>query len=241
MGSAQATALALSQNPVQIALIDVLRVVRKFMRGPIELNGRKIGYARVSTADQNPDMQIAALKAYGVPDNLIFVDHASGGNMDRPNLTRAIKYAAHEGTEFVVWKLDRLGRSLEGILEVLSLFEERGVAFFSLTERVDVTTPMGKAMLQMMGVVAELERNLISERTKAGIARARERGEQGGRPVAMTPERVEVADLMLRMGTRGKEVFEKIRPLSDIPISRAAYYAWQKQWDAGEISTGETE
>jgi DNA invertase Pin-like site-specific DNA recombinase len=197
---------------------------------------RKIGYARVSTTDQNPDMQIAALKAYGVPEELIFVDRASGGTMNRPMFIRALKTAQHPGTEFVVWKLDRMGRTLEGIIDVLNLLESRDVKFFSLTERVDMTTPMGKAMLQMMAVVAELERNLIVERTKAGIARARERGERGGRPIAMTPARVEVADTMLRLGKRGNEVWEAIKPLSDVKVSRAAYFAWQKLWDAGEVT-----
>jgi DNA invertase Pin-like site-specific DNA recombinase len=197
---------------------------------------RKIGYARVSTTDQNPDMQIAALKAYGVPEELIFVDRASGGTMNRPMFIRALKTAQHPGTEFVVWKLDRMGRTLEGIIEVLNLLESRDVKFFSLTERVDMTTPMGKAMLQMMAVVAELERNLIVERTKAGIARARERGERGGRPIAMTPARVEVADTMLRLGKRGNDVWEAIKPLSDVKVSRAAYFAWQKLWDAGEVT-----
>lgn len=195
----------------------------------------KIGYARVSTADQNPDMQIQALLDYGVKRELIFVDHASGGTLDRPNFIRALKYVQRPGMEFVVWKLDRMGRTLEGIIEVLNFLERNGVAFFSLTERVDVTTPMGKAMLQMMGVVAELERNLIAERTKAGIARARERGEQGGRPIAMTPARVEVADRMLRMGQRGADVWNALKPLSEVKISRAAYFAWQKKWDAGEV------
>ncbi|UWQ58631.1 recombinase family protein [Leisingera caerulea] len=193
---------------------------------------RRIGYARVSTADQNPDMQIQALKEYVVPEGLIFVDRASGGTMNRPNFIRALKFAQHPGTKFVVWKLDRMGRTLEGILTVLNLLSDSGVSFFSLTERVDVTTPMGKAMLQMMGVVAELERNLIVERTKAGIERAKERGEKPGRPIAMTEERVEVADLMLQMGERGMPVFNKIKELSGAPISRAAYYAWQKEWDA---------
>ncbi|WP_051357898.1 recombinase family protein [Leisingera caerulea] len=196
---------------------------------------RKIGYARVSTADQNPDMQIQALKDYGVPEELIFVDRASGGTLNRPNFIKALRFAQHPGTEFVVWKLDRMGRTLEGILTVLNLLSDRGVSFFSLTERVDVTTPMGKAMLQMMGVVAELERNLIVERTKAGIERAKARGEKPGRPIAMTPARVEVADMMLRTGKRGQEVFEAVRPLSEVKLSRAAYYAFQKRWDAGEI------
>lgn len=194
---------------------------------------RKIGYARVSTADQTPDMQIQALKDYGVPETLIFVDRASGGTMDRPNFIRAVKLAQIPGTEFVVWKLDRLGRTLEGILEVLSLLSDRGISFFSLTERVDVTTPMGKAMLQMMGVVAELERNLIIERTKAGIERAKARGEKPGRPIAMTEERVEVASMMLQMGERGMTVFYKVKDLKGPPISRAACYAWQKEWDSG--------
>lgn len=197
---------------------------------------RRIGYARVSTADQNPDMQIAALEAYGVKRELIFVDRASGSSLARPEFIRALKFAQHPGTEFVVWKLDRLGRTLEGIIEVLKLLEDRGLQFFSLTERVDMTTPMGKAIIQIMGAVAELERNLIVERTKAGIARARERGERGGRPISMTPARVEVADMMLRLGKRGNEVWEAIKPLSDVPVSRAAYFAWQKLWDAGEVT-----
>jgi DNA invertase Pin-like site-specific DNA recombinase len=138
--------------------------------------------------------------------------------------------------EFVVWKLDRLARTLEGIMTVLALFERRGVKFFSLTERVDLTTPMGRAMLQMMGVVAELERNLIIERTNAGIARAKERGEKSGRPIAMTAGRVEVAEMLLRQGLRGMEVFEKIRDLPGPKVSRAAYYAWQKKFDAGEVN-----
>lgn len=221
----------LSRLAVEVPFMSK-KATSKFRPAP----GRKIGYARVSTYDQNPDMQIQALKNYGVPEELIFVDRASGGTMDRPNFIRALKSAQHPGTEFVVWKLDRMGRTLEGIIEVLNLLESRGVSFFSLTERVDVTTPMGKAMLQMMGVVAELERNLIIERTKAGIARARERGEKGGRPVAMTPARVEVADTMLRLGQRGNEVWQAIKPLSAVPISRAAYFAWQKLWDVGEVT-----
>lgn len=209
---------------------------KKVQRESDDVPVRKIGYARVSTADQNPDMQIAALKAYGVSEELIFVDRASGCTMNRPMFIRALKTAQHPGTEFVVWKLDRMGRTLEGIIEVLNLLESRSVKFFSLTERVDMTTPMGKAMLQMMAVVAELERNLIVERTKAGIARSRERREKGGRPVAMTPARVEVADTMLRLGKRGNEVWQAIKPLSEVPISRAAYFAWQKLWDAGEVT-----
>lgn len=193
---------------------------------------RKIGYARVSTHDQNPDMQIAALKAYGVPDELIFVDRASGGTMNRPNFIRAMKYCQHEGSEFVVWKLDRLGRTLGGVLDTLKELADREVTFVSLTERIDTGGPMGKAMIHLLAVFAELERDLIAERTKAGIARARERGEQGGRPKAMTPERIEKAEEMMAKGERGDRVWKAMRTLPGPTISRAAYYAWQKEWDA---------
>lgn len=201
------------------------------MASKSENQPRKIGYARVSTSEQNPDMQIAALKAYGVPEDLIFVDKASGGTMARPMFIRALTMCQHEGGEFVVWKLDRLGRTLGGILETLKLLSDRGVSFVSLTERVDTSGPMGKAMIHLLAVFAELERDLIRERTKAGIDRARERGERGGRPVSMTPEREALARKMLAEGERGNAVWKAVAPLEGPPISRAAYYAWQKRND----------
>lgn len=191
----------------------------------------KIAYARVSTHDQNPDMQIAALKKYGVPEDSIFVDRASGGTMARPNFLRALKSAQHSGGEFVVWKLDRLGRTVSIILDVLKLLAERGVKFVSLTEQIDTSTPMGKAFLHMAAMMAQLERDLIQERTLAGIARARERGERGGRPVAMTPERIASAEKLLAEGVRGNGVWKALKKLSGPEISRAAYYKWQKDWD----------
>ncbi|MBB95558.1 MAG: resolvase [Rhodobacteraceae bacterium] len=199
---------------------------------------RKIGYARVSTSDQNPDMQIAALKSYGVPEDWIFVDRASGGTMKRPEFLKAMSYAQEEGMEFVVWKLDRLGRTLGGILETLKQLQERGIAFVSLTDRIDTTGPMGKAMVHLLAVFAELERDLIAERTKAGIRRARERGEQGGRPVAMTPERIARAEEMLAEGERGNAIWRAMKEIDGPPISRAAYYAWQKVWDVENRDPG---
>lgn len=199
---------------------------------------RKIGYARVSTADQNPDMQIAALKAYGVPEDLIFVDRASGGTMERPNFIRAMKTCQHQGSEFVVWKLDRLGRTLGGVLDTLKTLTDRGVTFVSLTERIDTTGPMGKAMIHLLAVFAELERDLIAERTKAGIARARERGEVGGRPRAMTDERVAEAVRLLEAGERGNAVWKAMKAMDGPTISRAAYYAWQKEWDVENRDPG---
>jgi DNA invertase Pin-like site-specific DNA recombinase len=190
---------------------------------------RRIGYARVSTQDQNPDMQIAALKKYGVPENLIFVDKASGGKMKRPNFMRALKYAQQEGTEFVVWKLDRLGRSLIGVLDTLKLFEERKIKFVSLTERLDTGGPMGKAMVRLLAVFAELERDLIVERTKSGLARAKERGDPHGRPIVMTPERIEAAQKMVAEGIGGQEIWKAMQKMPGPKISRAAYYAWQRK------------
>jgi DNA invertase Pin-like site-specific DNA recombinase len=192
---------------------------------------RKIGYARVSTADQNPDMQIEALKRYGVPPNLIFVDKASGGTNARPAFTRALKTAQHAGSEFVVWKLDRLGRTLKGVLDTMELLASRDIQFISLTERIDTGGPMGKAMIRLLAVFAELERDLIRERTVSGIRRAKERGDPHGRAKTMTPEREAAATELLNNGVRGNEVWEALKPLPGPPISRAAYYVWQKQYD----------
>lgn len=199
---------------------------------------RKVGYARVSTHEQNPDMQIEALRKYGVPENLIFVDRASGGTMKRPAFIRAMKTCQHEGSELVVWKLDRLGRTLGGILDTLKILADRGVAFVSLTERVDTSGPMGKAMIHLLAVFAELERDLIRERTKAGIDRARERGEVGGRPRAMTDDRIAKAEEMLAAGERGNAVWKALRAMPGPTISRAAYYAWQQEWDQNNRSAG---
>ncbi|PIL12364.1 DNA invertase [Puniceibacterium antarcticum] len=194
--------------------------------------GTKIGYARVSTSEQNPDMQIQALKNYGVDPALIYVDRASGGSMTRPAFMRALRACQHDGGEFVVWKLDRLGRTLGGILGTLKLLSERGIAFVSLTERVDTTGPMGKAMIHLLAVFAELERDLIRERTKAAIDRAKERGEVGGRPKAMTEDRVAAAIELFAQGERGNTVWKAMQKIEGPTISRAAYYAWQKDWDA---------
>lgn len=192
---------------------------------------RKIGYARVSTADQNPDMQIDALKKYGVPEDMIFVDRMSGASMKRPEFTKALKLARHEGTEFVVWKLDRLGRTIRGIIDTMQLIDERGVHMVSLTERFDISTPFGRAILHFLAVFAQLERDLIRERTMAGLKRAKERGGAHGRPKSMTPEREAKADKMLRDGERGATVWREVKAMPGPGLSRAAYYAWQQLWD----------
>ncbi|MDI3335845.1 recombinase family protein [Defluviimonas aestuarii] len=193
----------------------------------------KIGYARVSTADQNLEMQIEALKRYGVSDEFIFTDKMSGAKRDRPGLTRALKVAQHEGTELVVWKLDRLGRSLLGIIQTVQMLAERGVRLVSLTEGLDLGTPMGRMIVHIMGALAEYERELIRERTMAGLEQARREGKAHGRPVAMTPERTDLAGKMLDEGAHIlKDVLPALQALEGPKVSRSALYAWVKEYRA---------
>lgn len=138
-----------------------------------------IGYARCSTQDQNVDLQVDALKRAGCEK--IFTEHASGGDRDRPQLAAALKWC-RKGDVFVVWKLDRAGRSLVHLIEVVNGLKERGVDFRSLNDSIDTTTAAGALMFHIMGAFAEFERSVIRERTLAGLAAARARGRIGGRP-----------------------------------------------------------
>lgn len=201
----------------------------------------KVGYARVSTAEQNPDMQVQALKDYGVHPDLIFVDHASGATMDRPQFLRALRMCQAPGAEFVVWKMDRVGRTLKGVLQLLEMLAEREVRFVSLTDAIDTRGPMGKAMVHIMAVVAELERDLIVERTRAGMKRAKERGSKAGRPPTMTPARVKRAQELLAEGKRGPSVWNEIKLIDadTRKISLAAYYLWQKEFDQAVVNGGD--
>lgn len=154
----------------------------------------KIGYARVSTDDQNPDLQLSALKGAGC--ERIFTDTATGATTKRPELTRCL-VALGAGDTLAVWKLDRLGRSLGDLIVLMDDLKARGVAFQSLTESIDTTTPTGRAMWQMVGILAELERSLIQERTKAGRAAAMARGVKMGRKPKLTAQQVAHARKLL--------------------------------------------
>jgi len=138
-----------------------------------------IGYARVSTEDQNLDLQVDALTKVGC--ERIFEDRLSGAVAQRPGLTEAIGFV-RKGDTLVVWRLDRLGRSLKNLIEVVGQMEERGIGLKSLHEAIDTTTSTGRLVFQIFGALAEFERNLIRERTMAGLAAARARGRQSGRP-----------------------------------------------------------
>src|SRR6202521_3699923 len=139
----------------------------------------KYGYARVSTNEQNPALQLAALKKAGC--KTVFKDEGiSGATTKRPALTRCLK-ALEAGDTLIVWKLDRLGRSLGDLIHMLDELRAQEIKFRSLTEAIDTATPTGRAMWQMIGVLAELERSLIVERTRAGVKAAQQRGEKVGR------------------------------------------------------------
>lgn len=158
-----------------------------------------IGYARVSTSDQNPALQIDALKAAGVAEENIFVEHKSGKNLDRPELQKCLD-ALKEGDTLIVWKMDRLGRSIKDLVNIMSDLDERKVSVNFLDAGfINRNSAIGQAMFNMIGTMAQLERDMIIERTRAGLAAARKRGKVGGRP------KLQKAD----------ESFEQVKRLSD--------------------------
>lgn len=154
-----------------------------------------IGYARVSTADQVPHLQTDALTAAGC--SRLYVDQASGVARDRPELARALEQL-REGDVLVVWKLDRLARSVADLIRLTGELQERGVAFRSLTENLDTSTAGGRFFFHVMAALAELERDITLERTRAGLAAARARGKRPGRKPGLTSDQVAAARAMLK-------------------------------------------
>jgi DNA invertase Pin-like site-specific DNA recombinase len=157
----------------------------------------KYGYARVSTDDQNPALQLAALKRAGCQK--VFKDERTGATTKRSALSRCLK-ALQDGDTLIVWKLDRLGRSLRDLIAMLDDLRTRGLKFRSLTEAIDTDTPTGRAMWQVIGVLAELERSPISERTRAGVKAAKRRGVKFGRKRKLAPQRIEHARKLIDDG-----------------------------------------
>src|ERR1700683_3576861 len=158
----------------------------------------KYVYARVSTGDQTPALQLAALKKAGC--TIIFKDAGlSGATTKRPALLRCLKKLEH-GDMLTVWKLDRLGRNLRDLITMLDDLKKRGVKFRSLTEAIDTETPTGRAMWQMIGVLAELERSLIGERTRAGVKDAQRRGVKFGRKPKLSAAQIELARKLVEKG-----------------------------------------
>ena len=154
----------------------------------------KIGYARVSTDDQTLDLQIDALKVAGC--ERIYEEHASGKNTNRPQLDICLR-SMRQGDTLSVWRLDRLGRSLKDLVHVVSSLEDLGVAFESLTEKLDTSSPTGKFTFHLFSALAEFERNIIRERTNAGLKSARARGRVGGRPQSLTEDEKTMVRLLM--------------------------------------------
>jgi DNA invertase Pin-like site-specific DNA recombinase len=181
-----------------------------------------IGYARVSTTDQNLDLQTDALKTAAC--ERIFTDTASGTKTDRPGLTEALK-ECRAGDTLAVWKLDRLGRSLPHLVETVRELMERGVGFKSLQEGIDTTTSGGKLIFHIFASLAEFERDLIRERTNAGLSAARARGRKGGRPKGVQDASKQKLALALKSDT-SRSVAEICQMVG---VSRNTYYKYVKE------------
>ena len=162
--------------------------------GDITSKPMLIGYARVSTVDQNLALQRDALTEAGCAK--IFTEQMSGAVTDRPALHDALEFA-RSGDTLIVWKLDRLARSMKQLIETVETLRVRGIGFRSLTEALDTTTAQGRLVFHMFGALAEFERSLIRERTQAGLAAARRAGRTGGRPPKLTDDDIEAAKAML--------------------------------------------
>lgn len=160
-----------------------------------------VGYMRVSSDSdrQNTNLQRDALMAVGIDSRHLFEDHASGAKDDRPGLTAALAFV-HPGDVLVVWKLDRLGRSLSHLLAIVNTLKDRQVAFRSLTEGMDTTTASGELLLHIFGALAQYERALIQERVVAGLAAAKRRGRIGGRPPSIVGEKLDAIIAALNAG-----------------------------------------
>ena len=179
-----------------------------------------IGYARVSTTDQNLNLQNDALRGAGC--ERLFADTASGASVERPGLV-AVLHECRPGDTLIVWKLDRLGRSLPHLVETVRELRERGVGFRSLQEQLDTTTPGGTLIFHIFDALAEFERDLIRERTKAGLAAARARGRTGGRPRGVDLKKKKAALALKREGGHSvREVCEIVG------ISRNTYYKYTR-------------
>lgn len=153
-----------------------------------------VGYARVSTLDQNAELQVDALRAAGCEK--VFIEHKTGSNRERPELNRCLEIL-RSGDQLIVWRLDRLGRSLKDLIDLVTESEKNGVGFQSLNESINTVTPTGKLIFHVFGALSEFERSLIQERTKAGLEAARARGRKGGRPKKMNTSQARNAKAML--------------------------------------------
>ena len=179
----------------------------------------RIGYARVSTLDQNPALQLEKLRAAGCEK--IVTEKASGARADRPELTRLLNDMLRGGDTLVIWKLDRLARSLKQLIQTAEDLKGRGIGLVSLTDAIDTSSSGGMLVFHMLGAIAEFERALIKERTVAGLAEARRKGRTGGRPRSLTDKDAAAAKALLADGTlSSKEVAARFG------VSKATLYRY---------------
>src|ERR1700756_2547356 len=176
-----------------------------------------IGYARVSTDDQSLSLQRDALTKVGC--KRIFTDKASGAPTQRPGLADALSHL-RKGDSLVVWKLDRLGRSVKGLVDLVAEFETRQIHFRSLTDEIDTKTPAGRFFFHVMANLAQMERELIIERTRAGLEAAKRQGRVGGRKRQMTDSKIQAARKLLASGTLPQEVAHSLG------VSVPTLYRW---------------
>src|ERR1017187_10284926 len=184
-----------------------------------------IGYARVSTNDQETATQVAALKAVGC--ERIYREKASGGRWDRPELHRLLDQL-REDDVLVVWKLDRLSRSLRDVLTIMERLTETEAGFRSLTEAIDTTTPAGRVMMQMVGAFAEFERAMLRERTKAGLDSARREGRIGGRRPKLSPQQQSEIRKMITKGDKTAADAARLFKVHPATVSRLLARAYAK-------------
>lgn len=184
-----------------------------------------IGYARVSTLDQNPDLQKDALNEAGCEK--IIIDKISGSLAERPGLSKA-KELLRRGDTLVVWRLDRLGRSLKDLIEWINYLDKEGVALKSLQESIDTTTATGKLVFHLFGALSEFERNLIRERTQAGLVAARSRGRKGGRPKRLD---IDKQALVVSLYQEKKLTVKKICEMMN--ITKPTLYAYVQHSSTG--------
>ena len=176
-----------------------------------------IGYARVSTQEQNLDLQSEALTKAGCEK--IFNDKISGSRAERPGLTKALEML-REGDTLVVWKLDRLGRSVKNLVDLVGELHQQGIQFKSLTDAIDTGTPSGRFFFHVMASLAEMERELTVERTRAGLEVARQLGRKGGRRRQMTESKIESAKKLLANGVPPRDV------AMNLGVSVPTLYRW---------------
>jgi len=179
------------------------------------MNSRTLAYARVSTTDQDPQLQLDALEAAGRDD--IYTDYASGTASARPELDALLRNA-RGGDTILVWRLDRLGRNVKHLVELVGDLETRGIGLRSLNEQIDTTTANGRLIFHVFAALAEFEAGLLSERTRAGLQAAKARGRTGGRPAALSSQGRQVA---IDLRNQGKPISEIAEILN---VSRATIY-----------------